>query len=214
MAVEQLRHLRSAAASNPSDAEPGPLLDGAALGIPAAEFTPRVRRAISALLREARALRDAADRDQLLPILNRRAFLRELKREIAAVARYQMPSTLIYLDIDGLKPINDSHGHGCGDTMLSHFARFLHAHVRASDVVGRLGGDEFGIVLSHASAAQAERKCAGLAGELASAPASWEGTPIALGFAFGLVELSDGMTGEFAIAQADAAMYRRRRLTR
>ena len=214
MAAEQVRRLRAVRDSETGHAQADLIGGGAALGIPEHEFTPRVRRAVWALVQEARALRDAADRDQLLPILNRRAFMRELEREIAAVARYRTHSSLVYVDLDGLKPINDAYGHACGDQVLAHFARFLRAHVRASDVVGRLGGDEFGILLSHANVEQAEKKCAALAGLLAAEPAKWGGAVLALAFTFGLVELSDGMTGEFAVAQADAAMYRRRRLTR
>lgn len=212
MSIEQVRRLRIEAGKISTKAETR--LSGVALGIPEQEFTPRVRRAVWALLREARALRDAADRDQLLPILNRRAFLRELEREIASVVRYGMPSTLVYLDIDGLKSINDSWGHPCGDAMLAYFARFLSAHVRASDIVGRLGGDEFGLVLSHANIVQTEQKCAQLASLLAAEPASWDGASLQLSFSFGLVEISAGMTGESAVAEADAAMYRRRLLTR
>jgi diguanylate cyclase (GGDEF)-like protein len=214
MTVEQVRRLRAANDTETGRAQEDAIANGAALGIPEHEFTPSVRRAVWALVREARALRDAADRDQLLPILNRRAFLRELDREIASVARYRTRSSLVYVDIDALKPINDSYGHACGDLVLAHFARFLRAHVRASDVMGRLGGDEFGILLSHANSEQAERKCASLAGLLAAEPAKWGGVALALSFAFGLVELSTGATAESAVAQADAAMYRRRRLTR
>lgn len=212
MSIEQVRRLRIEAGKIGTKVESR--LSGDVLGIPEREFTPCVRRAVWALLREARSLRDAADRDHLLQILNRRAFLRELEREIASVARYGMPSTLVYLDLDGLKSINDCHGHPCGDAMLKYFAQFLGAHVRASDIVGRLGGDEFGLVLSHTNIVQAEQKCAQLASLLAAEPASWDGASLELSFSFGLVEISAAMTGESAVAEADAAMYRRRRLTR
>src|SRR5215469_1129114 len=89
------------------------------LGIPQAEFTASVRRALWALLGEARNLRgeldrtrallrraeQAVDRDHLLPILNRRAFVRELERQIASASRYETPASLAYIDLDGLKLI-------------------------------------------------------------------------------------------------------------
>jgi diguanylate cyclase (GGDEF)-like protein len=193
--------------------------------IPDLEFTPSVRRVVAALSDEVEALRDElartrlsledaefhADRDQLLPILNRRAFMRELARQIAAIARYRTPATLIYFDLDDLKRINDSFGHACGDVVLAHFSGLLLTHVRKCDVVGRLGGDEFGVILTHADANQAQRKSAILAALLASDPPIWEGRPLACGFSFGTLELPVGIDAETAVAQADAAMYRHKR---
>jgi diguanylate cyclase (GGDEF)-like protein len=195
------------------------------LGISRNEFTPSVRRAVTALLGEARALNNelgrtrarleeaeqVADRDHLLPILNRRAFIRALEREIASIARYGTPSTLAYFDLDGFKLINDTNGHACGDAILAHFAAFLLSHVRGSDVVGRLGGDEFGLILIHANGEQAQRKAASLTGLLASAPASFDGKPLPFSFSCGALELLGAMSAESAIAQADAEMYRRKR---
>ena len=147
------------------------------LGIPEAEFTPRVRDAIMTLMGEVDSLRRelqqtrsrleeverAADRDTLLPLLNRRAFVRELTRYIAFSARYGTPASLVYFDLNGFKQVNDTYSHAAGDSVLAHFADVLLAHVRESDVVGRLGGDEFGVILSHANDAQAHKKAALLA---------------------------------------------------
>jgi diguanylate cyclase (GGDEF)-like protein len=212
---------------SPGWGEPAPF-GGTLLGIPAAEYTPRVRRAVSALISEARALRDElrrareqlvcaeqlADRDHLLPVLNRRAFLRELAREIASSTRYGTPSSFIFLDLDGLKQINDSYGHACGDAVLMHFATLLRSHARESDAVGRLGGDEFGLILTHAPEDAAVKKCEQLAELLAAAPLSWNGLPLPYRFSGGTAALTAGITGESALACADTAMYRRKRLTR
>lgn len=201
---------------------------GRLLGIPENEYTPPVRRAVSALIGEARALRDElrrararivqaeeiASRDHLLPILNRRAFLRELGRAIAVTARYGTPSSLVFFDLDGLKQINDAYGHACGDAVLGHFAALLLAHVRKSDVVARLGGDEFGLILIQAREAHAAGKCDKLSELLAAGPLSWNGLSLPYSFSSGLVTLSPGMTADSALADADAAMYRRKRLTR
>ena len=138
------------------------------LGIPENEFTPRVRDAIMTLMGEVDNLRKelvqtrerlevvekAADQDHLLPLLNRRAFVRELTRYIGFADRYGTPATLIYFDLDGFKSVNDAYGHAAGDAVLAHFATILQAHVRDSDVVGRLGGDEFAVLLSHANQEQ------------------------------------------------------------
>ena len=101
----------------------------------------------------------AADQDQLLPLLNRRAFVRELTRYIAFTDRYDTPASLIYFDLNGFKQINDTHGHAGGDAVLTHFADSACWHnVRDSDCVGRLGGDEFGVLLTHANQDQAQKK--------------------------------------------------------
>jgi diguanylate cyclase (GGDEF)-like protein len=191
------------------------------LGIPEAEFTPRVRDAIMGLMQEVDALRREvgqlrerlevaehdADQDHLLPLLNRRAFVREVTRSIAQASRYGTVSSLVYFDLDGFKQINDTHGHAAGDAVLAHFANTLLGHVRDSDVVGRLGGDEFGVILSHAAQVVAQRKASTLAETLATAPAEWDGQAIGVAFSYGAFELRAGEDADNAIARADAAMY-------
>src|SRR5512147_129086 len=100
------------------------------------------------LARKLAAAEQLADRDTLTPALNRRAFLRELHRTMSEVERYKTPAAVLYIDLDGFKALNDSYGHAAGDAVLSQVARLLIESVRESDVVGRLGGDEFGIILN------------------------------------------------------------------
>jgi diguanylate cyclase (GGDEF)-like protein len=189
------------------------------------EMSPRVRAMVAALngevemlRRDLQAARDrlalaeqAADQDQLLPILNRRAFMRALGWHIAGVARYGTPASLLYCDLDGFKRINDAYGHAGGDAVLAHFAKVLCANVRESDIVGRIGGDEFGIVLAHAGAHQAAKKAEALAQALTADIAEWNGARIALGFSFGTFELSASETAETALIRADEAMYAQKR---
>ncbi|MGH6872581.1 MAG: GGDEF domain-containing protein, partial [Rhizomicrobium sp.] len=195
------------------------------LGIPEAEFTPRVRDAIMTLMSEVDGLRrelqqtrsrlqeveHAADQDQLLPLLNRRAFVRELNRYINFASRYATPASLVYFDLDDFKAINDTHGHAAGDAVLSHFADTLLAHVRDSDVVGRLGGDEFGIILSHADSTQAHAKAAALAATLQASPPMWRGKALQVAFSYGAFELIGGENADNAMARADEAMYAHKR---
>jgi diguanylate cyclase (GGDEF)-like protein len=195
------------------------------MGIPEDEFTPSVREAVMALMGEADALRrdlvetkkrlgeaeKAADRDQLLPLLNRRAFVRELMRQISFVGRYGTPSTLIYFDLDSFKSVNDSFGHAAGDAVLVHFADILQENVRDTDVVGRLGGDEFGILLAHAALEQGEMKAGKLAVLLEDSPTTWNGNDIVTRFSYGAFELKPGDTADSALARADAAMYEHKR---
>jgi diguanylate cyclase (GGDEF)-like protein len=224
-----LRLSSSAADNNARDANAQwPCDNPMLLGIPRAEFTTSVRRAIWVLLGEARNLRGelertrgllrsaerAIDRDHLLPVLNRRAFVRELDRQIASALRYATPASLAYVDIDGLKLTNDTHGHACGDAVLVHFSSILVSALRSSDLVGRLGGDEFGIVLLHADEKQAESTCVRINNTLGANPLAWQDKTIPIRVAFGVVQLTDGMNAEAAIAAADAAMYRQKTIRR
>ena len=97
--------------------------------------------------RRCRELEARADIDPLTDIFNRRGFERELKRSLAYVKRYGTRAALIYLDLDGFKPVNDRHGHAAGDAVLKAVAAMLARKVRASDVVARIGGDEFAVIL-------------------------------------------------------------------
>ncbi|MCH7794025.1 MAG: GGDEF domain-containing protein, partial [Proteobacteria bacterium] len=106
------------------------------MGVPEAELTPKVRAAIDRLMAEAQSLREElgrarrrveyleqlADRDPLAPVLNRRAFVRELTRMIAFAERYGVSGSVLYFDIDGMKRINDTWGHAAGDAALKHVA--------------------------------------------------------------------------------------------
>ena len=199
------------------------------LGIPESEFTPRVRDAIVTLMGEVDNLRREltatmarldeaeknADQDHLVaPLLNRRAFVRELTRYIAFAGRYGTPASLIYFDLNGFKAINDSNGHAGGDAVLKNFAQVLAANVRDSDCVGRLGGDEFGVLLSHADQAQAHKKADILAERLRAAPTQWNGQAIPISFAYGAFELKAGDDADLAMARADEAMYAHKRSAR
>jgi diguanylate cyclase (GGDEF)-like protein len=198
------------------------------LGIPEAEFTPRVRDAIMGLMGEVDNLRreltqtktrldeveKTADQDGMLPLLNRRAFVRELTRYIAFTGRYNTPAALIYFDLNHLKKTNDTLGHAAGDAVLSHFADVLLTQIRDSDCVGRLGGDEFGVLLSHANQEQALKKADTLATALEASPTLWNGHTIPVSFAYGAFELKSGDNPDTAITRADQAMYAQKKSQR
>lgn len=191
------------------------------LGIPEAEFTPRVRDAIMTLMAEVDRLRseldqakdrlDAvqamADQDSLLPLLNRRAFVREMSRIISFGDRYDLSASLIYFDLDGFKDVNDTHGHAAGDAVLRHVAQILVDNVRESDVVGRLGGDEFGVILAKADRTSAEKKANALSLELSNRPCEWNGGHLKMSVAFGVHVFQKGENPDLAMADADRAMY-------
>lgn len=198
------------------------------LGIPESEFTPKVRDAIMGLMSEVDNLRrelnqtrarldeveKSADQDSMLPLLNRRAFVRELTRHISLAGRYNTPTSLIYFDLNRMKQTNDTLGHAAGDAVLAHFAEVLTAHVRDSDCVGRLGGDEFGVLLSHANQERALKKADDLAKKLEASPTKWNGNVIPVSFAYGAFELKSGDNPDVAMARADQAMYEHKRASK
>lgn len=190
-------------------------------GIPEAELTPRVREALTSLMNDVQALRaelietrerldefeKLADRDPLLDVYNRRAFVRELDRIMAMIERYDMRASLIFIDLNDLKKINDGMGHGGGDAALAHIAEVVSANVRQTDILGRLGGDEFGLLLAQADQKTAEHKAEELTRAISAKPVIWRGDPFTAHVSCGVVEIIKGQSAEEAMERADNAMY-------
>jgi diguanylate cyclase (GGDEF)-like protein len=220
---------KPAAASAAGVAAPAEVAEIVSLsGIPEVELTPRVRQALLSLMGEVqqlqRSLDDAksrisylerlADEDALMPVANRRAFVRELSRAMAFAQRYGTPSSVVYLDLDGLKKINDEFGHAAGDAALQHVARILVDSVRNTDVVGRLGGDEFGVLLMQSDNETAQKKAAALAAAIGQRPLLWQDAEIALSAAHGVHSFTGSENAAEAIDAADRAMYARKKQAR
>jgi diguanylate cyclase (GGDEF)-like protein len=150
-------------------------------GVPEHHLTPQVRTAFNVMIGEIDSLRldveelklslaeaeASADHDPLAPVYNRRAFVREASRVIAMVKRHEIQASLVYFDLNNFKAINDSHGHPAGDAVIRAIGEVLVRQTRETDVVGRIGGDEFAVLLTHldaeAAAAKAETLVAALA---------------------------------------------------
>jgi len=197
----------------------------AVLGIPESDLSPAIRRALQTLLDEVQRLRyelehsrkriehleKLADEDTLVPIINRRAFVRELMRMMSFAERYGSTGAIIYFDLNDLKTINDTLGHAAGDAAIRHVAEVLMENVRGSDIVGRLGGDEFGVALAQTDQARAMEKGVTLAAAVAAAPLQWEGKNIALSLSWGVHTFAGGDHPDNALAEADRAMYRHKK---
>lgn len=153
------------------------------------------------------AAEQLADIDALTPAFNRRAFIRELHRTLAEAMRYKTPAAVLYIDLDGFKALNDGFGHAAGDAVLSHVGRMLIESVRETDIVGRLGGDEFGIILNHASAEEARMKAATLSEKVNSSVILHAGIPHRVRASIGVHPVAAIEDAETAIARADEAMY-------
>lgn len=220
---------RAAGAPTSAASSPRHIADSVAItGIPAAEMTPRVRSAIMTLMQEVelarreleaaqrriRELEQLADQDPLVEMANRRAFVRELGRMISFSARYDIPTSIAYFDLNELKAINDTHGHAAGDAALVHVAGLIRRHIRESDIAGRIGGDEFAAIFPNTTEAVAQEKAASLARIIAETPFAFAGASLGLTVAHGAYSFRPGESADQALAQADRRMYAHKRSLR
>ena len=217
--------LRTPAAAPQPAAPAAPRDSAAVLGIPEAELTPRVQAAVAGLMGELQALRRQlermqervgelerlADRDTLTPLVNRRAFLRELDRTLAQVERHGMKASVLYIDLDGLKEINDRYGHAVGDQAILRFGEVVNDNVRRTDLVGRLGGDEFAVLLVQTDVEQAALKATAIAEALQRRPLFIDRNPMSVDFSWGVEALVPGRTATEVLESADRGMYAQKR---
>lgn len=155
-----------------------------------------------------------AQTDELTRILNRRGFVQQLNRTLAAAERYNEKNLLAFIDLDGFKPVNDTLGHLAGDEVLQSIARILSENIRTTDFVGRVGGDEFAIVLSRTCPDQGMDRIETLDQVVNSSFAMWEGKQIQLRASFGTYIFGAGDDANAIIAAADQNMYESKRLSR
>ncbi|MGC2412862.1 MAG: GGDEF domain-containing protein [Stellaceae bacterium] len=209
------------------DVDAGSCEPGSVLGVSEEALTPELREGVARLAAERDRLRDEltkargriaslerlADEDSLTGVANRRAFVRQLTRTIAFTHRYGVPASVVYFDLNNMKQINDAHGHPIGDAALRHLATVLRENIRSSDIVGRLGGDEFGVILAQTDEAQAHGKAAALAKAIAETPMRQGELTITISAAYGVHAFSGTDDPQHAIEAADRAMYRQKRAT-
>lgn len=169
-----------------------------------------LRAQVKALSEQLAEAERRADIDVLTPLLNRRAFMREVQRAIAVARRHDIPACVIFFDLDGFKAVNDRYGHAAGDAALIAVAARLQHDVRESDVVGRLGGDEFAILLQHADREAATVKAEALRACVMQTPVDFQGARFNIGVTYGVREIAGADSAEQALAEADAAMYLRK----
>jgi diguanylate cyclase len=158
------------------------------------------------LRRLNRELADLAVTDPLTGIHNRRGFQQHWDAEVSSASRHGYPVTLVLIDLDGFKQVNDIHGHTAGDCLLKAFASLLLSQTRADDVVAQLGGDEFIVGMSHADALEAKRMCKRIR-ESEAAQELVAGIRWSLAFSCGVA--STAMTPQLQLLDAaDRALYR------
>jgi len=181
---------------------------------PAAPLLAEIERLKAELIdaeRQIAELEARADIDPLLGIFNRRGFARELARSLAYVKRYGTAAVLMFIDLDLFKGINDRHGHAAGDALLKAVATGLAAHVRASDVVARFGGDEFAVLMWNLDAAQAAAKARELENIIGQIGVAYGTARLSVGASAGVVALMANSNPTAIIDAADKAMYARKK---
>jgi len=154
-------------------------------------------------------VREVSQTDELTGLASRRHFLAELAREAGRAVRYGRPLSVGYLDIDHFKHINDSFGHLVGDEVLRGMASRLAARLRGQDVLGRLGGEEFGLLLPETGEAPAAIIAERLRESLSAEPIPTCEGPVRITISIGLSTAPPGIEpGEWMIAEADRNLYR------
>jgi diguanylate cyclase (GGDEF)-like protein len=148
----------------------------------------------------------AATTDPLTGCHNRRFLQQVMDRELKRHERFGLPLSLLFIDVDRFKAINDTLGHEAGDRVLQYVARFLKRHIREADYVFRWGGDEF-LVLITCIGEEAHKKATALKAAFDSAPEAVD-MPPGIGLSVGSIEVPSGTTDLLPIiADADALMY-------
>jgi diguanylate cyclase (GGDEF)-like protein/PAS domain S-box-containing protein len=165
---------------------------------------------VSDRARRERELRRLADTDPLTGLWNRRRFIAELELHLARTRRYGAAGALMVLDIDELKQINDARGHGAGDAAITAIAAMLRARLRSSDVIARIGGDEFAVLLPAATEPDAASLCTAILGAVRPAPTAAPRELPTLSIGIALVTSSD-VDPAGILERADQAMYQAKR---
>lgn len=153
-------------------------------------------------------LRVLASTDALTGLVNRRAFMERFSHELARSQRHGPSPTLIILDIDHFKKINDQYGHPAGDSVLAHLAQLLRASLRNVDIVGRIGGEEFAVVLVETNVEMAAPVIARLLERIREGTVTLaDSTLLKFTASIGSTEILWGDTIDTAIQRADEALY-------
>lgn len=190
------------------------------MGIPARDLTPRVQEALTIIMHEFDRVRDEleqtrerathlaelADRHPILPLMNRRALLRELSHLLERAVRTATNSSFLYLEIANLGDIKRVHGRAAADAAMILAAEILGKEVRASDVVGSLGGSDLGVILTLTQGRAALDKARELVASLQAKSVAWRGGSLRLDLAWGLHVFAPGDTVDTVLDAAERTM--------
>jgi diguanylate cyclase (GGDEF)-like protein len=145
--------------------------------------------------------------DQLTGLYNRRSGEQRLAQEISRAQRHGRPLTVLLMDLDGLKQINDRHGHAAGDTVLKGFAERLQRAIRGSDLAVRLGGDEFMALLPECRSEEVKH----VLGRVEGLQFEFDNEKVRLQYSRGWTDYKPGETPQELLKRADDALYENKR---
>jgi diguanylate cyclase (GGDEF)-like protein len=146
--------------------------------------------------------------DPLVNLPNRRSLLASLELTIARVERYGHPAAMLFVDVDGLKSINDKFGHKAGDEALIEVSQLIVASIRNADTVARIGGDEFGILLEQFDEQSAWQMALRMVENVVGSQFCVNGSCLPLSVAVGVGMIMPGDDPQSVIDRADKEMYR------
>ena len=157
-----------------------------------------------------RLLEELALTDSLTGLPNRRAIEAWAERQLSGAARHGFPLWVVLIDLDRFKRVNDAYGHDAGDMVLKRFAEILKANTRHSDISGRIGGEEFLQVLTHADESNVRVVVERVREQFAAEQFKWGGKTVSVTASFGIAGFWGKTAPEFSklVSQADAALYR------
>jgi two-component system, cell cycle response regulator len=163
-----------------------------------------------------RLLEELALTDPLTGLPNRRAVVAWSDRQLEAAARHGFSFWVVLMDVDHFKKVNDTYGHGAGDTVLRKFGEILKANTRASEISGRIGGEEFLQIISFADREGIRILTERIRKQVAEEMFCFEGTTLSVTASFGAAGFSGSKAPEFSalVGLADAALYRAKHLGR
>jgi diguanylate cyclase (GGDEF)-like protein len=178
------------------------------------ERTAELQQAIQVAEEARRALQDQAMRDSLTGLWNRRAIFEMLENEIYRAERDRLPITVLMIDLDHFKLINDTYGHLTGDRVLEEAAQRILQLIRPYDFAGRYGGEEFVIALPGCSPTVHTHRAEQFRGAVADAPIQTSSGALSITCSVGIAAHTPGMPAEELIRQADEALYAAKRFGR
>ncbi|MCW3012424.1 MAG: metal dependent phosphohydrolase [Solirubrobacterales bacterium] len=170
---------------------------------------------VTARRRLERELRELVDRDPLTGLASRRRFEEDLARQVERSRRYGEHAMLLLLDLDGFKVVNDTHGQAAGDAVLAEVARTLRGCFRSSDVLGRIGGDEFAAILPHTSPMEGTDVVLKVAAALGAMRIEADGSEVGASASIGFATIDAATTDPASVLdRADRSMYDAKRARR
>lgn len=146
--------------------------------------------------------------DDLTQLMNRRAMNQQLVKELERIRRYDFHFSLLLIDVDHFKKVNDTLGHDCGDFVLKKFSEILTEELREVDYISRWGGEEFLVILSETELKKAEQIADRLLHKVSDSPIHYHSESLSISFSGGLIEIDSSLDIEENLKKVDELLYK------